>query len=156
MKISEISLTCPKFLIVRGTGKYFSEAHILVSTNPQYDKRLFSTWKFQDQNMLRTWWEHVVWKFYCFFFVLTFRTIYVDNKFSTCSELGIFMFWICNSMNNLLSYCGLVDTTISAFEKDLPIWIKSTSRSFPEYQWHLVTNFDKCVLSPWPDTYVLW
>ena len=25
-----------------------------------------------------------------------------------------------NSMNNLLSYCGLVDARISAFEKDLP------------------------------------
>ena len=28
----------------------------------------------------------------------------------------------CNSMNNLLSYCGLVDATISASEEDLPVW----------------------------------
>ena len=27
----------------------------------------------------------------------------------------------CNSMNNLLSYCGLVDARISASEKDLPV-----------------------------------
>ena len=27
----------------------------------------------------------------------------------------------CNSMNNLLSYCGLVDVRISASEKDLPV-----------------------------------
>ena len=43
------------------TGKSFSEALILASTNPQYDKRLFielqvhvSTWKLHAQNALRT------------------------------------------------------------------------------------------------------
>ena len=41
------------------TGKSFSEALILASTNPQYDKRLFIdlpvlTWKLQAQNMLCT------------------------------------------------------------------------------------------------------
>ena len=41
--------------------------------------------------------------------------------YTTCSELGIFMFWTCNSMNNLLSYCGLDDARISASEKDLPV-----------------------------------
>ena len=35
-------------------------------------------------------------------------------------ELGIFMYWTCNSMNNLSSYCGLVDTKIRASDKDLP------------------------------------
>ena len=39
----------------------------------------------------------------------------------TCSELAIFMFRTRNSMNNLLSYCGLVDARISASEKDLPV-----------------------------------
>ena len=38
--------------------------------------------------------------------------------YTPCSELAIFMY----SMNNLLSYCGLVDTRISASEKDLPVW----------------------------------
>ena len=35
------------------TGKFFSEALILASTNPQYDKRLFMElpWKPQAQNM---------------------------------------------------------------------------------------------------------
>ena len=37
--------------------------------------------------------------------------------YTTCSELGIFMYWTCNSMNNLLSYCGLVDARISASKK---------------------------------------
>jgi hypothetical protein len=41
--------------------------------------------------------------------------------YTTCSELVVFMYETRNSMNNLLSYCGLVDTRISAFEKDLPV-----------------------------------
>ena len=35
--------------------------------------------------------------------------------------LVVFMSWTGNSMNNLLSYCGLVDARISASEKDLPV-----------------------------------
>ena len=41
------------------------------------------------------------------------------------------MFWACNfhelnrnSMNNLLSYCGLIDARISASEKDLPVFLQ--------------------------------
>ena len=71
------------------TGKYFSATLILASINPQYDKKL------QAQNMLRTCCVQKL----CFVFILTFRTIYVDNMFSTCSELAILM-------NNFLSYCG--------------------------------------------------
>ena len=36
-------------------------------------------------------------------------------------ELGIFMYLTCNSMNNLSSYCGLVDAKIRASDKDLPV-----------------------------------
>ena len=43
---------------------------------------------------------------------------FVYKTCSECSELGIFMYWTGNSMNNLLSYCGLVDATP---EKDLPV-----------------------------------
>ena len=80
------------------TGKSLSEALILVSTNPQYDKRLnyeFSTWKFK----LRTCWQHVV--------------------YTNCF---LFFFWHSEQFMYLLSYCGLVDTRISASEKDLPVW----------------------------------
>ena len=45
--------------------------------------------------------------------------------YTTCSELGIFMYWTRNSMNNLLSYYGLVDARISASEKDLPVPIEN-------------------------------
>ena len=56
-----------------------------------------------------------------FVFVLTFKTIYV------CSELVLFMYGTCNRvysckpMNNLLSYCGLVDARVRASNKDLPV-----------------------------------
>jgi hypothetical protein len=43
--------------------------------------------------------------------------------FPPCSELGIFVYLTCNSMNNLSSYCGLVDAKISASDKDLPVSI---------------------------------
>ena len=33
------------------------------------------------------------------------------------------MYLTCNSMKNLLSYCGLVDTRISASDKDLPVQV---------------------------------
>ena len=91
-----------------------SEALIFTSTNPQYDNRLFIDLPVQymktassehGENMLCT-------QIVCFFvFVLTFKTIYVQN-----------MFWTGKSMYNLLSYCGLVDVRIYASDKDLPVW----------------------------------
>ena len=64
--------------------KSFSEALIVASTNPQYDKRLFMKlpWKLQAQNMGRAWAKHV------------------QPMFSACSFHG-------KSMNNLLSYWGV-------------------------------------------------
>jgi hypothetical protein len=41
--------------------------------------------------------------------------------YTTYSELGIFMYWTLNSMNNLLSYYGLVDARINASEKKIPV-----------------------------------
>ena len=43
--------------------------------------------------------------------------------YTTSSELGIFMYWTCNSMDNLPTYCGLVDASISASDKNLPVQI---------------------------------
>ena len=55
------------------------------------------------------------------------ETISVHNMFSpglslefSCIEL------VCNSMNNLPSYCGLVDAKIRASDKDLPVHICET------------------------------
>ena len=36
-------------------------------------------------------------------------------------ELGIYMYSACNSMNNLSSYCGLVDAKIRDYDKNLPV-----------------------------------
>ena len=83
------------------TCKSLSEALILASTNPKYDKRLFtelpvfSTRKLHVQNML------------CTQIVLNVKTKTKWNL-CTCSELVVFLYWTGNSMNNLFSYCGLV------------------------------------------------
>ena len=41
--------------------------------------------------------------------------------YTTCSELVVFMYGTGKSMNNLLSYCGVVDVRINASDKDLPV-----------------------------------
>ena len=106
------------------TGKSFSEALILVSTNPQYDKRLFIELRVQYmkipssehvENMLCT---QIV---FCFDIQNNLCTQHVLSMFWACSELAIFMYWTCDTMNNLLSYCGLFDARISASEKYLPV-----------------------------------
>ena len=41
--------------------------------------------------------------------------------YTTCSDLVLFMYRTGKSMNNLLSYCGLVDSRTSASDKDLTV-----------------------------------
>ena len=79
------------------TGKCFSVALSLASTNPQYDIRLFTELQVQymkiasaehAQNMCRT---------YCvnkLFFVLTVRTIHVYNMFCACPAHVLPMFML--------------------------------------------------------------
>ena len=112
------------FMYYLNTGKSSLEALILASTNPQYDKRLFielhaST--VHENCKLRTSREHVVYINSSECQNKNKKTIYLHNMFSWCSELVVFMYWTGNSMNNLLSYCGLVDARISGSEKDLPV-----------------------------------
>ena len=65
----------------------------------------------------RTWGDHVLYK-KCSECQKQF--LHVLPRF----ELGIFMYWTCNSMNNLSSHCGLVDAKIRASDKDLPVkWL---------------------------------
>ena len=73
--LSQADIKCD---LKTGSGKSFSEALILASTNPQYDKRLFID--LPVQNMKTTSSEHVVY-INCFI-VLTFKTIYVHNVLS--------------------------------------------------------------------------
>ena len=78
-----------------------SEALVLGWTNPQYDKRLFIDLPVQYIKTTSS--QHVVY-INC--------SEYQNKKqfvYTTCSELGIFMYWTDDSMNNMLSYFGLVD-----------------------------------------------
>ena len=54
------------------------------------------------------------------------ETISVHNTFSPGLSLEFFRHWTCNSMNNLLSYCELVDSKIWASDKDLPVQLKES------------------------------
>ena len=82
----------------------------------------FSAWKFQAQNMGKTWGEHVV-QTNCLLFLFwhseqlmcTTCSTHILPMFSPCSELGIYMYLTGNSINNLLSYC------VKASDIDLPV-----------------------------------
>ena len=110
-------------LIFASTGKSLSEALILVSTNAQYDKIELPVQHMEIlssehvENMLRTSCVHKLF----WMSKQKEKTICVHNMFSKCSELGIFMYWTGNSMNNLSPYCGLVDARISTSDKYLPV-----------------------------------
>ena len=100
--------------------KNLLEAPILASTNQQHDKRLFIDLPVQYMKTISA--EHVVY----------IKCSQCQNKnkkqfvYTTCTELVVFMYWAGKSMNNLLSYYGLVDARISASDKDL---------SVPKVQW---------------------
>ena len=68
------------------TGKSFSEALILTSTNPQYDKRLFIESPVQYMKIPSS--EHVVY-INCYDYQNKNKKQFV---YTTCSELGIFMY----------------------------------------------------------------
>ena len=101
-----------------------SEALILGSTNPQYDKRLFIDLPVQYMTTTNS--EHIVY--------INCSECQNKNQFvyKTCSELGLFMYSTGNSMNNLFSYCELFDARISVSEKGLPV-LKSSLFSFLWY-----------------------
>ena len=106
------------------------------------------------------------------------KTIFVHNIFSPCSELVGFMYWTGKSMNNLLSFCGLVDMKINASDKDLPIiavflqhqygpsiitsksWSKNLSNQnklFLLFPWQNVNwnaKMNKCLF--WLNTEICW
>ena len=90
-----------------------SEALIFASTNPQYDEILLI--ELQVHYMKISSLEHVVY--------INCSECQSKNEkkkqflYTICSELAIFMYWTRNSMDNLLSKCGLVDARISASEK---------------------------------------
>ena len=85
-----------------------SEALILESINPQYDERLFS--EFPEKFKFRTCCVQKL--VFCFCF---------DIKNNFCTQHALNLNFSGNSLNNLLSYCGLTDAEMGASEKDLPV-----------------------------------
>ena len=57
--------------------------------------------------------EHVV-------FINCFE-LSIQKQNNLFSEFVVFMYWTRDSMNNFLSYFGLVDARINASDKDLPV-----------------------------------
>ena len=116
-------------VIIAYTGKSCSEAPILASTKPQYDKKLFID--LPVQYMKTTSSEQV--------YINCFECRNKNKKqllCRTCSELVVFMYWTGKSMNNLLSYCGLVDARINTYEKYISVlwilapYVAAVSKSF--------------------------
>ena len=91
------------------TGKSLSEALIFASINPQYDDRLFIELRVQYMKIPSS--EHVVY---------TVSKQKQQFVYTTCSA-GILSLQFLWTMNNLSSYCGLVDAKIRASYKDLPV-----------------------------------
>ena len=90
------------------TGKSLSDQlihNMITDCSLNYE---FDTRKFPSS-------EHVVYT-NCFLFWHSEQFMH-----TTCSKLGIFMYWTCKSMHTLSKYFGLVDTRISASEKNLPV-----------------------------------
>ena len=52
------------------------------------------------------------------------------NNFFT--QHAVNLYFSRNSMNNLLSYCGLTDARMRAYEKDLPVHVRG---HFSTYTW---------------------
>ena len=103
------------------TGKSFSEAFILASVNPQYDKRLFI--EFKEKYKVTT----------CCLQIL-FWMSKQKQKNNLCTRLVVYLHFSWNSMNNILSYCGLTDSRMRASDTDLPVF-KSASTYCGKESW---------------------
>ena len=74
----------------------------------------------------------------CTKIVLNVRNNFCTQQVLPRFKLGIFMYWTCNSMNNLSSYCGLVDAKIRASDKNLPV--PTSSRLCPPHSKLVLTS----------------
>ena len=75
-------------VLIDGTGKSFSEALILASTNPQYEKRLFIDLPVQYMKTVSS--EHVMYINYFLFYIQNnLCTQHVLSLLFSCTELVI-------------------------------------------------------------------
>ena len=93
------------------TGKPFSEALILESAKPKYDKRLFIG--FLEKYKFTT----------CCVQILFWMSKQNKTKNNVCTQHVVNLYFSWNSMNNLSSYCGLTDSRMRASDTDLPVRI---------------------------------
>ena len=103
--LSQADIKCD---LKSGSGKSLLEALILASTNPKYDNKLFIDLRVLYKKNTNS--EQVVNK-HCFECQNQKQCLY-----PTFSELVFFWDRSRKSMNNLLSYCGLTDSRMSASE----------------------------------------
>ena len=54
---------------------------------------------------------------------IVFLCFCFDIQHNICTQHVLNMYVLGNSMNNLLSYCGLTDSRMRASEKDLPVYV---------------------------------
>ena len=102
----------------------------------------------------------------CTKIVLNVRNNFCTQHVLPRFELGIFMYWNCNSMNNLSSYCGSVDAKIRAPDKDLPVhttwtlmefWNEAplTTKCFTIMNTRILTGNHK-EIKVFPIQYIIW
>ena len=85
---------------------FFQKLSFFESVNPQLDKRLFI--EFPEKYKLTT----------CYGQILFFMS---KQKNNFCTQRVVNLYFSGNSMNNLLSYCGLADARMGASDTDLHV-----------------------------------
>ena len=132
------------------TGKSVSEALILESINPQYDERLFI--EFPEKYKFRT----------CCVQIL-FWMSKQKQKNNFCTQLVLNFYFSGNSMNNLLSYCGLTNARIRASKKVLPVfaavcWVGHYyfGAALPRTHFTVVMKIEKHNMSIWSSLVKIW
>ena len=76
----------------------------------------------------------------------TYIVLNVKNNFCTQHVLPMFWAWNCHVLNNLLSYCGLVDAKIRASDKDFFTKIVCSSNWVIELITHIQSKSQGCLL----------
>ena len=76
----------------------------------------------------------------CTKIVLNVRNNFCTQHVLPRFELGISMYWTCNSMKNLSSYCGLIDAKIRASGKYLPVRVDKCIHKYWNYHYGFHTR----------------
>ena len=84
--------------------------------------------------------EHVVYK-YCF------ECQNKNKKNNFCTQHVVNLYFSENSMNNLLSYCGLTNARMRASEKDLPVMLFQMLENIFVYQTYLLNVLSSIYLA---------